>query len=1307
MNPNPELKSILLFAANPKRTQNLRLQEEEREIRERLRLAGYGKVPINSAGATRPRDIQQAMLDFKPQIVHFSSHGLGQDGLLFEDVTGGKKLVSAEALANLFKLFSKSVECVVLNACYSKFQAQAIARHIDYVIGMNQAIDDRSAIEFSVGFYAAIGSGESVDFAYELGCNAIQLEGTAEYLTPVLLKKENIETSQDNFSTASIIPLQNTKYTTRKSYWKEEVPTNDTFLGRVDEITTLKHWIIQDHCRLITLAGMKGIGKTDLAAKLTKEIQLEFEVVIWKRLLNAPSTLEILSEIIKSLPSQQEFKIPKTLKGRIEYVVNSLRMNRCLIILDNFESILEGGNLSSKYRKGYEEYGELLRHISEIPHQSCVIITSREKPRDIAKLEGKNKPVRCLDLAGLNKQDSRELFKIIGEFSGSNDDLDILVSFYNGNPLALELTAKHIQEVFFGDVKSFLKEGKPVFNDIAELLRWHFERLSEPEKEVVYWLCIERNPVSFLELKNNFVTLISREELPSTLQTLQRKIPLKKSITQFTLQPVIIEHVTDRLVNSIGQEIRSLVGGQTTKSNYEKSKAPHLYSYSLLKTSSQDFIRESQIRLILKPTLHLLVEHFGSQKELEVQLNNIISILRGKNSVEVGYTVGNLLNLLIQIRNNLSGFDLSNLIIWQVYFQEAILHNVNFTNTDLSKSTFSETFNSILSVTFSPEGKLFAMGGVDNKISLWQTSSYRQLMSLEGHGDWIRSVAFSPSGNILASASNDLTIKLWDIITGNCLKTLRGHMDEVRQVAFSLELVASCSDDCTIKLWLPNTGQCLATLQGHTDRIRSVTFNADGSLLASGGDDCTVKIWNPHTSECLATLQGHTDRIRSVTFNADGSLLASGGDDCTVKIWNPHTSECLATLQGHTSRITTLAFDPNNYLLVSGSGDKTLRLWDTQSGAAIKILQGHTRLIWSIAFSPEGTTIASGSDDQSTKIWDCNTAQCIRTLQGYTSWVMSVNFSSDGCILASSGGDKIIKLWDVSTGQCFKTLQGHTDWSTSISFVPTDGVLASSSDDQTIRLWDIETEQCLKILRGHNDRIRSIDLNPSGSILASGSNDRTIKFWNIRTGQCIRTLQGHTDWIKSVVFNQNGDLLASSSDDQKIKLWNTETGECIRTLEGHTSRIRSISFNINNTILVSGSDDQTIRLWDLETGQCFKVLQGHTDRIWSVKFSPDGNFLASGGDDQIVKIWEVRTGNCIKILHEHTSWVTSISFSPKSNLLATGSQDETIKLWDIQLEKCIKTLRSRPYEGMNITGVTGLTDAQKATIISLGAIEDW
>jgi len=197
-------KRILLLTANPKGTRPLRLQEEEKKIKEGLRLAGYGKVPLSSVEAVRPGDIQQAMLDFKPQIVHFSGHGAGEKGLVFEDEIGNVKMVDGQALADLFSLFEDKVECVLLNACYSDVQAQAITHHIDYVIGTQREIGDKAAIDFAVGFYRALGAGETYDFSFRMGCNAIRLEGSQEYLTPVLLKKNQERPTLQDAGTPSV-----------------------------------------------------------------------------------------------------------------------------------------------------------------------------------------------------------------------------------------------------------------------------------------------------------------------------------------------------------------------------------------------------------------------------------------------------------------------------------------------------------------------------------------------------------------------------------------------------------------------------------------------------------------------------------------------------------------------------------------------------------------------------------------------------------------------------------------------------------------------------------------------------------------------------------------------------------------------------------------------------------------------------------------------------------------------------------------------------------------------------------------------
>lgn len=195
-------RTILILSANPKGTNSLRLSEEIREIKEGLKRSKYRDLyEIETAEAVRVGDIQRAMLDYEPNIVHFCGHGGGEEGLVFEDATGQIKLVSAEALAGLFSLFADRLDCVLLNACYSEVQAKEISRHINSVIGMSQAIGDQAAIAFAVGFYDALGADRGVDFAYKLGCNAIQMQGIPEHLTPKLLTKNNI-TKPENTMTS-------------------------------------------------------------------------------------------------------------------------------------------------------------------------------------------------------------------------------------------------------------------------------------------------------------------------------------------------------------------------------------------------------------------------------------------------------------------------------------------------------------------------------------------------------------------------------------------------------------------------------------------------------------------------------------------------------------------------------------------------------------------------------------------------------------------------------------------------------------------------------------------------------------------------------------------------------------------------------------------------------------------------------------------------------------------------------------------------------------------------------------------------
>ncbi len=1080
---------------------------------------------------------------------------------------------------------------------------------------------------------------------------------------------------------------------TRIDWGDATIPT--VFYGRKQEIATLEQWILNDRCRFVALLGMGGIGKTSLSVKLAQQIQEEFEYVIWRSLREAPPIKSVLVNLIQFLSDEQdtESNLPGNLTEIISRLIDYLRNNRCLVIFDNVESILSSGNRSGNYPEGYEGYGQLFKQLGEAAHTSCLVLTSREKPKEVALMEGRALPVHSLLLTGLNLEEGQEILKVKG-LSATEKECKKMIDLYAGNPLALKIVATTIQDVFGGNVTQFLEQDTAVFGDIRDVLEQQFERLSNLEKEIMYWLAINREPTSLSNLREDIVSPTPPKKLLEALESLVRRSLIEQSAATFTLQPVVMEYVTQVLIEQVCEEI--------TTENFDLFRC-----HALMKATAKDYIKETQIRLILQPLINELLAIFRSKKGVEKQLTQILARLREESPQEPGYSGGNILNLFSQLQTDLSGYDFSDFAVWQADLRSVSLHNVNFAHADLANCVFAETFGGIHSVAFSPDGQFLAMGDTYNQVHLYQVADGKQQVVCVGHTDWVWSVSFSPDGKVLASSGKDKNIKLWDVNSGECLVTLQGHSNGIASVAFAPKgnILASASEDQTVKLWNASTGECLKTLSGHHGRVSSIAFSPNGQILASGCHDQMVKLWDVSTGKCLNTLQGHHGGVWSVSFSSDGQTLASGSHDRTVRLWNVETGQHVNTLQGHTDCINSLVFSLDSHILASGADDRTVKLWDVNTGECLRTLQGHSSRVWSIALSPDSRTLVSGSSDQTVRLWDINTGQCLKTLQGYSSGIWEVTFSANGHMLVSGSGDQMVKFWDFNTGKCLKTLRGHRNRVTSVAVGANGQIVASGSEDQSVKLWDVNTGECLKTFRGHANWLTSVAISPSCQMLASGSDDHTARLWDVNTGQCIHVLEGHTDRIWSVAFNPNGQIVATGSHDKTVKLWNVTTGECIRTLFGHNNWIWWISYSSDGHILASSSTDQTIKLWNIKTGECVQTLNGHTSSVYSVAFSPDGSMLASSSQDQTVKLWDLRTNQCIKTLKGHKQLVWSVAFSPNGQTLASGSQDDTIKFWDVNTGECLKTLRNeRPYEGANISNVIGITEAQKASLKALGAV---
>ncbi|MEM9908046.1 MAG: NACHT domain-containing protein [Cyanobacteria bacterium P01_D01_bin.44] len=726
-----------------------------------------------------------------------------------------------------------------------------------------------------------------------------------------------------------------------------------------------------------------------------------------------------------------------------------------------------------------------------------------------------------------------------------------------------------------------------------------------------------------------------------------------------------------------------------------------------------------------KAILDFMVPMLRSNQDgaaVEKRLVDILMSIQDSADSKADYLAGNLITLLLKLAPSaLQGHDLSHRVIQGADFTDASLRDINFTGAHLINCIFPQGWGGDLSVTFSPDGRFLAIVDTTGEITLWDAIKEEQIWQQKGHTDWIRSVAFDARGQTLATGSHDKTIKLWDVKTGDLIRSLdtgsrvysvafssdydllasggdetfvklwdtrtgrasqrlTGHRSWVGTVAFGRnpygeEVLASGSDDGVIQLWNFNTSQAIRSFTNGDACIHSIAWAPDGKTLASGSSDKSVKIWDIEIGQCTQILKGHSDWVRSVSFSSQGDRLASGSNDKTIKLWNPKTGQCLRTIEAHTTRVWSVAFGPNQKILASGSDDRTIKLWDTQTGQCRKTLWGNSRGLWSLAFSANGQTLFAGSDDSRVQSWDVPSQQYQRSFQGHRGRVRTIALSPDGQTLASGSDDKTIKLWNIQTGDCLQTLENHTDWVWSVAFSPDGQTLASGSLDETIMIWDVQTQQRPKTLAEHSQFVWSVAWSPAGSVLASGSADRSIKLWDPTTGDCLHTLEGHDHQVTSVAFHPAGNMLASGSDDETIKLWDVNTGHCLRALDKHTDQMNA--------------------------------TDGNKGQIRTVTFSPDGQLVASGGLDRTIRVWEVKTGTCIQTISNHSEPISSLAFKPNGQVLASSGESGIIHLSAIKTGRLLQELKSdSPYKGMNITDVQGLSQAQKSTLISLGAVSD-
>jgi WD40 repeat protein/DNA-binding XRE family transcriptional regulator len=1137
-----------------------------------------------------------------------------------------------------------------------------------------------------------------------------------------------------------------------------------TFYGREWELSLLTEWVVEERCHVVSILGLGGIGKSALAVRLMHQLAQRFDVVIWRSVRNAPFCQALIDDCLQVLAPQALGQIPDEpempeasegnarLEQRLGLLLEHLRSKRVLLVLDNLETLLEEGDETGSLRAGYEDYGELLRQVAEAAHQSCLLFTSREKPGDLVLLEGTRSPVRALRLARLDAEACAQLLAD-ANVKGTGLERAQLIDTYTGNPLALKIVAQTVVDLFDGEIAPFLQQETLIFGGVRELLAQQFNRLSPLEQSIMFWLAIMREPVTFDELRAVVVTPVPRVQLLEAVEALRRRSLIERGQQpgSFTLQSVVLEYVTARLVAETSHEIEP-----GFPAHAREGQVVRLIEHSLTTALAPEYVRQTQERLIVAPVLeHLRVQSASPQPQqstLEERIKTRLDEFRALMEDAQGYGPANLVALLLQQRGHLRGVDLSGLALRGVYFQGVGMQGSSLAGATIRDCVFTETLDAILSVAVSGDGSYLATCSMQGDVRLWSSSDYTLQRSWRDPSEHTDAFALSPDGTAMAAANWTWILRLWDIRRSALIWSSVPQSGTTTDMLFTADgrVIATTCMDRAVRLWDAQTGRLLRQLQ-HPEKarraeLRAISCSPDGHWLASGDAEGAIYLWELSGTEeppLIKSIAEHTQMVNGLAFAPDSRTLASASRDGSVKLWEIPSGRLQATMPGEHGPQRRVAWSPDGRILAFGGQDQVIWLWDVEQGRYRGVLHGHTAMLKGLAFTPDSVAgserLLSGSDDGTLRLWDVRSGRCIHVIQGYTLAVRSARWSPDGTRLASASSDNVVTIYDVSDLRGAngagpppqRLLHGHRRLISGLAWSPDGHRLASSDIDNVIRIWDTASGACLETF-GHpsdpNNIFWGLDWSPDGRWLAAGSPQWGVLLWDMqgsrqpgfrqrngrepgsdKTTPDERLARQWGEGAEGVAWSPDGTRLGVWTSAGNICVWDTQDGVLLQRLVPEYNEITSFAWSPDGRMLAAigmSAQEAGFFVWDVQSGERVYSVTGSTDSFFTLTWGSH-DMIVVGCIDGRLRWWNIASGVCVKVDDGHPgAAVVDLQRSPDGTKVVSCGYDGTIMLWDPQTKEHLQTVRrDRPYERLDITGIRGLTQAQKATLRELGAIE--
>jgi len=1135
----------------------------------------------------------------------------------------------------------------------------------------------------------------------------------------------------------------------------DEMAANQQFVGRQQELSDLTRWVLLEARRVVAVWGMAGMGKTTLVSKclwdweeqglldvdedkMLQDRALEnqalkrnaFEGYAGVSLTSGKNFLDCIQEILQKLKAPQPLRITQgsseaeNAKVAIAYLLSLLRDHRYLIVLDGYEGVF-GTRELGKYEHKYKDYDLLLRQLMTYAHQSCVLLTGREKPRSLGIEQAMN--VRILQLKGLLPQAARELLnkketfrddtapktglvkplqgvaqgsapdqgdfesgQVDANDSSAGDDrpdgirpsasreafVERLVKRYDGNPLWLKVAATTINESFNGSISDFFTRGKRIYDEQKSVLKSLLQRLNLDQQEVLDWLAINQQPVSLETLQADIFDGARRRDLAYTLRSLERC--------------ALVESPAPRP----GAELA------VSKPDNPQSRSDQSVHRYALQSVVQEFVTNRLIKLIAD---EIMPPHGSSISQGEADYFNRYCLVKANSEEHLQQKQKQaLLRPLYEKLLSRAGSLAQLAQDLQQCLQQRQARQPG------QVGYFASNMMSLFGELRRADGPLVNQSTqIDfSRLPIWQ-ASFKDLQPEQftfescaiERADFLENL-----GDVFALAFNHTSANARG---GEAIHGLAHRDNDLAQDA----------------ALVPH-----AVGQAQASSPAPALTQAGPSLLAAGDSNGRVHLWQLPGGNKLVDWQGHQSWVRCLAFSQDGRWLATGGDDNCLRLWAlqpelqaqaPHLNSYIQARPALTHEeecedwVRSLAFSADSQFLVCSSGSR------------ISILR-----------------VAQRSRLSHIQPWHClSHSHAVESKQPlfepYNTCVRAVALSQDGKWLATGGDDHLIQIWDFEqlrqersqveaqvdsdeqTIAPVKTLRKHQGWIRALVFSPQSDRLISSSDDGTVQLWTLEpqgdTEQFVSggpSFKAHCERVRSLAISANGQLLASGGDDCQVRLWDLDNRLPVAlenpdaALSQGRIWAVALSERDGCPLLAYGDDAQTIRLQalipQQPVAPAHRSVPDSSplgSLPKQLPEHLSDRLpehLVQHLPEQRPDLRPKLFAQRIKTFQGYTSSTRSAIFVPnlkapgERPWIASGGDNHQIQIWENQAApnqtasrralqRPLVTLSGHQGRIWQLAYHPETQILASASDDKTIRLWNIATQDCLRILVGHSY----------------------------